>query len=188
MLKMDAEKSNFDIFTGADADFYLVDIISEQYPVWNIDGQLLTESWIYERHGIRISDVVAGRTAFVHAPYSQGRLDMLLDGIAVLLDKAREKGIQDRQILFHCPYASLVTRLTDGRHVAWNTVNQQIALNGFLYRAYAEIAARWPKLGQFSGSPAAFIGDSKHHWGPSPLHFIRDYYTSAYDVLMQRIA
>ncbi|MDN3904180.1 DUF6270 domain-containing protein [Arthrobacter sp. YD2] len=166
MVTYDHEKSLAHLLEEASFDILLVDFIDERLPLVRINGSYITYSPELQRCGFtpESDDLVLVGSDEYYGLFKKG-FEMLLQSVAA-----------DRIYVSRAYWASTDDR---GNALGGRLVEFHNEVLDHLY----DIAASYRGVRFIEYSKDHVIGDSLHKWGPSPFHYVSDFYDQTRRVL-----
>ncbi len=172
MVERDLGKDYATRLRTTDADVVVLDLVDEQYDlVVGSDGGVATRSMEFLRAG---GDGVPSRRVASGSPEFLVRWEA---GWAALVATARRQGRLGRVVVHEAYWAR--------GDAAGGAFDQQRveAANRTLTYLYARMRKDLPEARFLRVPDRLVVGDPSHRWGPSPVHYVEDYYRAFLDLL-----
>lgn len=166
MVTYDHEKSLARLLGEASFDILLLDFIDERLPIVRMNGSYITYSPEVQRCGF-VPDsedlVIAGSDEY-YGLFRKG-FELLLQTVDA-----------DRIYVSRAYWASI----DDGGNALGD---QSVEFHNHVLDRLYDIVASYPGVRFIEYSKDHVIGDSLHKWGPSPFHYVSDFYDQTRRVL-----
>ncbi|MET3976986.1 DUF6270 domain-containing protein [Cellulosimicrobium sp. 4261] len=172
MVERDLAKTFATELVTTDADVVVLDLVDEQYDlVVGSDGGVATRSMEFLRAG---GDGVRSRRVASGSPEFLVRWEA---GWAALVATARRQGRLGRVVVHEAYWAR--------GDAAGGAFDQQRveAANRTLTYLYARMRKDLGEARFLRVPDRLVVGDPAHRWGPSPVHYVEDYYRAFLDLL-----
>jgi hypothetical protein len=160
----------------------IFDFIDERFDLLAVGEGLATHSWELEVSGYLTQPALAQRRT---APRLSPACDLLWnDALGELATFLAATPLADAQLILHEAQWADSTRAGNGRQIglpdAFELMPDQVVSrarhNALLNHYQAAFRERLPQAARVSARAAVRVADPEHRWGPSPFHYIEDYY------------
>lgn len=193
MLNLDLFKDHTEVMVGDMSEgpttHVAIDLISERYPVLKSGSSIYTESWIHIKYGEALFG--SGASALSAAPdapvlslppLTKERHAMFMSSFSVFLEMLARAGIPADHVILHSCFNAISTAGYANRQVRrmFDAANRE---NDYLARIYDQIARDFPEVQMFAGQTDLMVMNPDHAWGQDTVHYVDDYYFSAYSAL-----
>lgn len=177
-LRLDIEKGVFDFLFGEKSDYLFMDIASCRYDLYYFpqSNTYASKSNIYDEiftSGEILEGCYQINTDTIPDDVCYNLLDKYID---TLLKEYRPENI----ILFDIKASP--KRLTKNKLIALREQDLSIKANRRIEKAYNYVKQKLPGC-HIIEFPNGVVADEQHIWGPSVLHYVKEYYEYAYNAI-----